>query len=135
MEQMNIYKKWTSASISTMANNVEAKKSTVNAYFCPSRPRSIYPYVSGNNAMGDYALSTGTSAVHYERPSRTSKASSIPILAAASGYYRRIEQYGDGWRETHFEHGLAVSQDHMKTHYRWDITAAQHEFRITRCHR
>jgi len=120
MEQMNIYQKWDFRFNIDHANNVEAKRSTVKAYFCPSRPRTIYPYVSGNNAMGDYALSTGTSAVHYGTPITNFKG--IFNTDSRCGF----QDITDGASNTAMVGEKRISNSdgqypkyNMNTHYRW----------------
>jgi prepilin-type processing-associated H-X9-DG protein len=120
MEQMNVYKKWDFRLNIDHANNVEAKKSPVAGYFCPSRPRNIYPLVSGNNAMGDYALSSGTSNVHYSPP-----------ITSFKGIFNTDSRCGfqditDGSSNTAAVGEKRISNTasqypkiNMNTHYRW----------------
>ena len=120
LEQVNAYEKWDFRLNIDHANNVEAKKTTVDTYFCPSRARDVYPFVSGNNAMGDYALSAGTSMVHYATPISNYKGM---FNTNSSCRFRDIT---DGSSNTAAGGEKRISKSssqyplvNMNTHYRW----------------
>jgi len=120
MEQMTAYERWDFRLNIDNAKNVDAKKTRVPGYFCPSRSRSSYPYVSGNNAMGDYAFSKATSPVHYGTPISTYKGIFNTDSACS------FADITDGSSNTAAagekrisDHSSQYPKINMNTHYRW----------------
>ncbi|MFG0262759.1 MAG: DUF1559 domain-containing protein [Novipirellula sp. JB048] len=62
IEQQAAYDLWDFDYGFDAAQNIPARRITVDGYFCPSKPR---PSIMGtNDAYGDYAFSSGTGMVH-----------------------------------------------------------------------
>ena len=62
IEQQAAYDLWDFRFDLDATQNTPARRTPVDTYFCPSKPRS--DRASSNEAYGDYAFSTGTGTVH-----------------------------------------------------------------------